>query len=142
MTTQMTDVTTYLQDHRAASLESLKELLRIPSMSSLPECQGDVQRAAEWCADRLRQAGLENTEIMPTGGHPVVYADWLHAEGGPTVLVYGHFDVQPVDPLELWMSPPFEPVERDGRLYARGASDMKATLVASIEAVDALLKTS
>ncbi len=132
---------TFLTDRRSRSRDELNELLRIPSISSLPEHAGDVVRAAQWTADRLKAAGLEHVEILATGGHPVVYGDWLHAPGKPTVLIYGHFDVQPVDPLELWTVPPFEPQERDGRIYARGTSDMKANLLITILSVEALLQT-
>ena len=95
-------------------VEELKELLRIPSISTLPERAGDVRRAAEFVADGLRKAGMENVRIIETTtaehqGHPLVYADWFHAEGKPTVLCYGHYDVQPPDPLDEWKSPPFEP---------------------------------
>jgi acetylornithine deacetylase/succinyl-diaminopimelate desuccinylase-like protein len=131
---------TYLEERESQSLDELNNLLRIPSISSLPEHAADVQRAARWAADRLTSAGIEHVQIMPTGGHPVVYGDWLHAQGRPTVLIYGHFDVQPVDPIDLWTSPPFEPQTRDGRLYARGASDMKANLLMTILSVEALLQ--
>jgi acetylornithine deacetylase/succinyl-diaminopimelate desuccinylase-like protein len=131
---------TYLEERRSQSLGELNELLSIPSISSLPEHAEDVRRAAQWAADRLTNAGMEHVEIMPTGGHPVVYGDWLHAPGKPTVLIYGHFDVQPVDPIELWTSSPFEPETRDGRIYARGASDMKANLLMTILSVEALLQ--
>ena len=94
-----------------------------------------------WVAQRLSSAGAENVEVLPTGGHPVVYGDWLHAEGKPTILVYGHFDVQPVDPVELWTHPPFEPTVVDGRVYARGASDDKGNMLAPILAVEALLRS-
>jgi acetylornithine deacetylase/succinyl-diaminopimelate desuccinylase-like protein len=116
--------------------------LRIPSISSLSENSGDVQRAGEWVAERLRTAGVENVEVLPTAGYPVVYGDWLHQPGKPTVLIYGHFDVQPVDPLNLWDHPPFEPVIQDGRIYARGATDDKGNMFVPILAVEALLKTS
>jgi acetylornithine deacetylase/succinyl-diaminopimelate desuccinylase-like protein len=132
----------YLEQNRSRIRDEYFDLLRIPSISALPEHAGDVQQAARWVANRLRAAGLENVEVLPTGGHPVVYADWRHAAGKPTILIYGHFDVQPVDPLNLWTNPPFEPTVRDGRVYARGASDMKGNLVASIVGVEALLKTS
>lgn len=131
---------TYLTDRRERSLQELIDLLRIPSISSLPDHADDVQHAARWVADRLASIGVEHVEIMPTGGHPVVYGDRLHAPGKPTVLVYGHFDVQPVDPVDLWTSPPFEPQIRDGRIYARGASDMKANLLMTILSVEALLQ--
>jgi acetylornithine deacetylase/succinyl-diaminopimelate desuccinylase-like protein len=119
-------------------LSELKDLLRIPSVSTLPEHAGDVRKAAEFVADALRKAGLENVEIISTDLHPLVYADWLHAPGKPTVLCYGHFDVQPPDPLDLWNSPPFEPVERDGNLYARGSADDKGQMYMHIKAVEAL----
>lgn len=131
----------YLSARRSTSLEELLEFLRIPSISSLPEHETDVQRAAAWAGQRLRTAGLEHVEILPTGGHPVVYGDWLHAPGRPTVLIYGHLDVQPADPLELWSSPPFEPQIRDGRVYGRGASDMKANLLVSVLGVEAVLRS-
>jgi acetylornithine deacetylase/succinyl-diaminopimelate desuccinylase-like protein len=140
MTNYASALDTFLSDRKTQSLAELVELLEIPSISALPDHESDVQRAAEWCADRLRSAGLENVRVMPTGGHPVVYGDWLHAPNKPTVLVYGHFDVQPADPLDLWTTPPFEPKIRDGRLYARGASDMKANLLISILAAEAWLR--
>jgi acetylornithine deacetylase/succinyl-diaminopimelate desuccinylase-like protein len=104
------------------------DFLRIPSISTLPAHKADMQAAAEFVADHFRTAGLDNVEISPTAGHPVVYADWLHAEGAPTVLVYCHYDVQPVDPLDLWHKPPFEPVVENGRVYGRGAADDKGQL--------------
>ena len=131
---------TYLDDNQDRFLEELLDFLRIPSISALPERAGDVARAAEWVARRLTRAGAENVEVLPTGGHPVVYGDWLHAEGKPTILIYGHFDVQPVDPVELWTHPPFEPTVVDGRVYARGASDDKGNMLAPILAVEAMLQ--
>lgn len=137
----MADWERYLDEHQARSYAEFLDFLRIPSISSLPEHADDVQRAARWVADRMTAAGLEAVEVMPTGGHPVVYGHWLGAPGRPTILLYGHFDVQPVDPLPLWTSPPFEP-RRDGeRLYARGASDMKGNLLESLVAIEALLRT-
>jgi acetylornithine deacetylase/succinyl-diaminopimelate desuccinylase-like protein len=130
----------YLLDRQSQSVEELMDLLRIPSLSALPEHEPDVRRAAEWCARRLTAAGLEHVAVMPTGGHPVVYADWLHARNKPTILIYGHFDVQPADPLELWITPPFDPQIRDGRVFARGASDMKGNLLIGILAVEAWLR--
>ncbi|QIA27623.1 dipeptidase [Thermaerobacter sp. PB12/4term] len=130
----------YLDDHRTRFLEDYLDLLRIPSISALPEYAQDVRRAAEWVARRLETAGLEGVRVMETGGHPVVYGEWLYAPGKPTVLIYGHFDVQPVDPLELWSSPPFEPSIRDGRVYARGASDNKGNFILAVFAVEALLR--
>jgi acetylornithine deacetylase/succinyl-diaminopimelate desuccinylase-like protein len=120
-------------------LEELKSFLRIPSISTLPENKPDVERAASFVADGLKKAGLENVEIIPTGRHPLVYADWLHAPGKPTVLCYGHYDVQPPDPLELWNTPPFEPTVRDGNLYARGSADDKGQMYMHVKAVETLL---
>ena len=116
----MTTWQDYLAAHQAQFLDSLLEFLRIPSISALPEHAPDVQRAGEWVASRMREAGIEAVTVMQTGGHPVVYGEWLHAPNQPTILIYGHFDTQPVDPLELWSNPPFEPVIRNGRIYARG----------------------
>ena len=110
----------YLAEHGDAALSDMVEFLRIPSISSLKEHKGDVEQAAQWTADRLRQAGIEHVQVLSTAGHPVVYGDWLHAGDQPTVLIYGHFDVQPADPLNLWTNPPFEPTVRDGRVYPRG----------------------
>ena len=129
----------YLESNRTNHLDELSEFLRIPSISSLPEHAADVRRAADWVAGRLETAGIEDVQVLPTGGHPVVYGQWLHASGAPTVLIYGHFDVQPVDPIDLWSQPPFEPVIKDDRIYARGASDDKGNMLAPVLAVDALL---
>ena len=130
----------YLEEHQARFLDELLDFIRIPSISALPEHAADVQQAGEWVAARLEAAGVENVEVMPTGGHPVVYGDWLHAPNKPTILLYGHFDTQPADPLDLWTNPPFEPTIRDGRIYARGASDDKGCMLTPILAVEALLK--
>ena len=128
----------YVAQHKTRLLDELNELIRIPSISTAPEHVDDVQRAAKFVADALGKAGLENVEIIPTERHPLVYADWLHAPGKPTVLCYGHYDVQPADPLELWRTPPFEPTLRDGNLYARGSSDDKGQMYMHIKAVEAL----
>ena len=128
----------FVNQNQTRFLEELKEFIRIPSISTLPEHAGDIQRAAEFVAGKLRRAGMENVEIIPTGKHPLVYADWLHAPGKPTVLCYGHYDVQPADPLELWVSPPFEPSERNGNLYARGAVDDKGQMYMHIAAIESL----
>ena len=133
---QATD--TFVEQHKTRLLDELKEFLRIPSVSTLPEHKPDVQRAAQFVADSLAGAGLENVEIIPTAGNPLVYADWLHAPGKPTVLCYGHYDVQPPDPLELWKTPPFEPAVRDGNIYARGSADDKGQMYMHIKAVEAL----
>ena len=120
-------------------LEELKALLRIPSISTLPEHIGDCHFAAEVLAAELMRIGMENVRLIETDGHPLVYADWLHASGKPTVLAYGHYDVQPPDPLDEWLSPPFEPVERDGNLYARGAVDDKGQMYMHVKALESLL---
>lgn len=133
----------YAKTHQAQSLEDLKSLVRIPSISTLPERQSDIKAAAEWVAAKLRSMGLDRVEILPTGGHPLVCAEWLRAgPSAPTLLVYGHYDVQPVDPVELWDSDPFEPAIKGENLFARGASDMKAQLVAHLGAVEAMLATT
>jgi acetylornithine deacetylase/succinyl-diaminopimelate desuccinylase-like protein len=128
----------FVKQHEARFLEELLDLLRIPSISTLPENKPDVARAAQFVADSMTAAGLENVEVIPTERHPLVYADWLHAPGKPTVLCYGHYDVQPPDPLELWESPPFEPVIRNGNIYARGACDDKGQMYMHVKAVEAL----
>ncbi len=128
----------YVDRNETRFLDELLEFLRIPSVSTLPEHGKDVVRAAQFVADSLNRAGLENVEVIPTGKHPLVYADWLHAPGKPTVLCYGHYDVQPPDPLDLWKSPPFEPSIRDGNIYARGACDDKGQMYMHVKAVEAL----
>jgi acetylornithine deacetylase/succinyl-diaminopimelate desuccinylase-like protein len=136
------DALSYAQQHRAEALANLQELLRIPSISTLPESQPDVQRATQWLADKLGQIGLQNVKIIPTTGHPVVYADWLSAgPTAPTLLIYGHYDVQPVDPLDEWLTPPFEPTVKGDNLFGRGTSDDKGQLYTHIAATEAYLKT-
>lgn len=132
----------YAYDHRQQSLTQLKQFLRIPSISTLSEHEEDMQRAAKWLAEALQEVGLEHIEISPTGGHPIVYADWLHAPEAPTVLLYGHYDVQPADPLALWHTAPFEPTEREGNLYARGSSDDKGQLFVHLKALEALMHST
>lgn len=145
MSDRTASVPATLEDHLDATredrLDSLQEFLRIPSISALPEHIPDAQRAAEWLADALRSAGVEHVAVEPTSGHPVVYGDWLHAEGAPTLIVYGHYDVQPVDPLDEWTSPPFEPIIEGDRLLARGAADDKGQIHAHVVAATALLAT-
>ncbi len=128
----------YVAQNESRLLEELKSFLRIPSISTLPEHKEDVAKAAGFVAEKMKAAGLENVEIIKTSKHPLVYGDWLHAKGKPTVLCYGHYDVQPPDPLELWLTPPFEPSERNGNLYARGACDDKGQMYMHIKAVEAL----
>ena len=134
-------VEAFLESTRDARLESYFELLRIPSISTLSEHAPDIRRAAEWIAAELGRIGFENVDISPTRGHPIVYADWLHAEGAPTILVYCHYDVQPVDPIELWETAPFEPFVRDGRVVGRGAADDKGQLHMHLKAAEAIFAT-
>src|SRR5712664_2535072 len=129
----------YARDNQQRFLNELKDLLRIPSVSTLQEHKSDVQKAADFVANDLRRIGLEHVELISTKGHPLIYADWLHAPGKPTVLCYGHYDVQPPDPLNEWISPPFEPTLRDGNIYARGSADDKGQMYMHIKAVEALL---
>ena len=129
----------YARQNHPRFLEELKALLRIPSVSTLPEHIGDCHFAAEVLAADLSKIGFENVRLIETDGHPLVYADWLHAAGKPTVLVYGHYDVQPPDPLDEWLSPPFEPTERNGNLYARGAVDDKGQVIMQMKALESLL---
>jgi len=135
----MTSWQKYIDGNQEQYVEELKQFLRIPSISSLPEHKPDVVNAAGWTAKRLESAGIENVKIHAAGPVPVVCGDWLHAEGKPTVLIYGHFDVQPVDPVDLWTTPPFEPDIRDNRIYARGAGDDKGNLLAPVIAAEAML---
>jgi acetylornithine deacetylase/succinyl-diaminopimelate desuccinylase-like protein len=121
-------------------VEELKGYLAIPSISALPQHAADVRRCAEWTGDEMRRIGLQNVKLIETPGNPVVYGDWLGAPGAPTILFYGHYDVQPVDPLELWESPPFEATIRDGEIYARGAADDKGQVFMHLKAVEAYLK--
>jgi acetylornithine deacetylase/succinyl-diaminopimelate desuccinylase-like protein len=129
----------YARQNYPRFLAELKSLLRIPSVSTLPEHARDCRAAAELLVADLGKIGMENVRLIETRGHPLVYADWLHAPGKPTVLTYGHYDVQPPDPLDEWLSPPFEPTERNGNIYARGAVDDKGQLVAQIKALESLL---
>lgn len=127
---------TYAQQHRARFLAELEEFLRIPSISTLPERQPDVERAALWLKERLLAAGFPTARLISTPGHPVVYAEWITATDAPTVLIYGHYDVQPPDPLELWHTPPFEPTIVGEDIFARGAADDKGQLYAHIKALE------
>jgi acetylornithine deacetylase/succinyl-diaminopimelate desuccinylase-like protein len=130
----------YAKQNQPRFLNELKDLLRIPSISTLENHKGDVRRAAEFVAADLRRIGFENVEIIPTPGHPLIYADWLHAAGKPTALCYAHYDVQPPDPLDEWISPPFEPAERNGNIYARGAVDDKGQLWMQLKAFESLMQ--
>lgn len=132
------DLLNYVDSHKEQHLKELCELLRIPSVSAKSEHKGDVERAARWLADKLRAIGMEKVEIIPTKLHPLVYAEWLHAPGKPTVLFYGHYDVQPAEPLELWTSPPFEPQVRGGQLWGRGTADDKGQVHIHLAALESL----
>ena len=136
-----TAIETHLDATRDARMESYKAFLRIPSVSGIPAHAGDCRAAAVWLAEALTTAGLEHVEVSETGGHPIVYADWLHAADAPTAIVYGHYDVQPVDPLDLWTSPPFEPVVVGDRMLARGAADDKGQVHLHAMAAAAVLAT-
>src|SRR5262245_49558612 len=131
----------YFQQHQAEHLEQLKAFLRIPSISTLSEHKEDVRRAAEFARDQLSSAGL-SAELIEGEGNPLVYAEWLGAPGKPTVLFYGHYDVQPPDPLDEWKSPPFEPNVRGDDIFARGACDDKGQVFIQMKAAEGLIKTT
>jgi acetylornithine deacetylase/succinyl-diaminopimelate desuccinylase-like protein len=133
---------TYARENQQRFLSELKDLLRIPSVSTLPEHKDDVRRAAEFVAADMKRIGLEHVEVIATEGHPLVYGDWLKAPGTPTVLCYGHYDVQPAEPLDEWKSPPFDPTVRGQNLYARGAVDDKGQMYMHLKAMESLLKTT
>jgi len=136
----MASAVQFARENQARFLGELKDLLRIPSVSTLDSHKGDVRRAAEFVAEDLRRIGFENVEVIPTSGHPLIYADWMKAAGKPTVLCYAHYDVQPPDPLDEWISPPFEPAERNGNIYARGAVDDKGQLWMQLKAFESLMR--
>ncbi len=136
----MDKVIDFINVNRDRYLEELKAFLAIPSISALPEHAGDVKRCAEWCAGEMERIGLQHVKLLDTPGNPVVYGDWLNAPGAPTILFYGHYDVQPVDPLELWESPPFDATIRDGEIYARGSADDKGQVFMHFKAIEAHLK--
>ena len=136
----MEEVIKYIADNQDNYIAELKELLRIPSISTLAESKDDVEKCANFVADKLKKAGMSRVEIFKTERHPLVYGEWLGAPGKPTVLIYGHYDVQPVDPIELWDSPPFEPVVKDGKIFARGATDDKGQMFMHIKSVEAFFK--
>jgi acetylornithine deacetylase/succinyl-diaminopimelate desuccinylase-like protein len=131
----------YARAHREDFLDSLKAFVSIPSISTDPEHNQDMVLAANWAADRLRELGMQKVQILPTDRHPVVYGEWSGAPGRPTVLIYGHYDVQPVDPLDLWKTPPFEPTVIGENIYGRGASDMKGQDVAVFKAIESIIRT-
>jgi len=135
-------VIAYLATERDAILERLKALIRIPSVSTDPQFAPHMQAAQNFLINRLRDAGLVDAQLLESDGQKAVYASWMGAPGKPTLIIYGHYDVQPADPIELWRTPPFEPTEIDGRLYARGASDVKGSTTIAIETVAAFLKVT
>ncbi len=136
----MQSLLTYVDSNKDRYIAELKDLLAIPSVSTNPENNEDVRRCASWMAEHMKTIGLQNVQIFPTAGHPIVYSDWLNAPGKPTVLLYGHYDVQPVEPLELWTSPPFEATIRDGKLFARGAADDKGQVFIHLKCIEAYLR--
>ncbi len=138
----MIKVVDFIQTSRDRYVSELKQYLAIPSISALPEHAGDVRRCAEWSAAEMTRIGLENVRLEETPGNPIVYGEWLKAPGAPTILFYGHYDVQPVDPVELWDSPPFEATVRDGEIFARGAADDKGQVFMHFKAIEAHLKQS
>src|SRR5208282_3212163 len=133
----------YYEANKQRHLDGLLQLLRIPSISTLPEHKPDIQRAAEFLANELREMGMKNVEIIAgkEKQNPLVYSEWLEAPGKPTMLLYGHYDVQPVDPLDEWISPPFEPTIRNNNIYARGAADDKGQVYLLAKAVEGFFKT-
>ena len=137
----MKEVIDYIDNNRGRYVDELKEFLRIPSISTLAENKSDMQTAAKFVADKLGNAGLNKIEIFQTEGHPLVYGEWLGAPGKPTVLIYGHYDVQPVDPIELWSSQPFEPTIVGDNIFARGATDDKGQMYMHVKSVEAYFKT-
>ncbi|MBI1806653.1 MAG: dipeptidase [Ignavibacteria bacterium] len=136
----MEQILQFIEENKARYIEELKSLLAIPSISTNPDYKPDIERCAQWVADHLTTIGMNNTKILPTAGHPVVYAEWLEAPGKPTVLIYGHYDVQPVDPIHLWTSPPFEATIRGENLYARGSADDKGQVFIHLKSIEAYMK--
>ncbi len=136
----MKEVIKYVKSNKKKHLEELKDYLRIPSISTLESNKKDIEKCSKFVASKLKDAGMESVKIFPTEGHPLVYAEWMKAPGKPTVLIYGHYDVQPVDPVELWSDEPFEPVIKRGKIYARGADDNKGQNFVHIKSVEAYLK--
>jgi acetylornithine deacetylase/succinyl-diaminopimelate desuccinylase-like protein len=136
------DWKSYLAQHRDTHLSQLSAFLQLQSISALSEYKNEMKKTADWLVFALKEAGLDNVQVKETNGHPLVYGEWLNAPSKPTVLFYGHYDVQPVDPLHLWKTPPFSPDIRDGKIYARGASDDKGQTFMHIKAVEAILKTT
>jgi len=141
MTDQLITALQYARQNREGFLGAYKEILSIPSVSTDPAHAGDIQRAAEWLRSQLLGLGMQKVQVFPTANHPIVYGEWLQAKGVPTVLIYGHYDVQPADPLDLWKTPPFEPTVIGEDIFARGASDMKGQALITLKSVESLVKT-
>lgn len=137
----MQTIKKYVEANKQRFLDELFELLRFPSVSADPKYKDDVRNAAEYVAEKLRDAGADNVEVCPTAGHPIVYGEKIIDSSKPTVLVYGHYDVQPADPLELWETPPFEPTVRDGKIFARGACDDKGQFYMHVKAFELMQET-
>lgn len=138
----MEQIISFIETNSDRYLSELKELLAIPSVSSQTERKPDILKAANWLESHLTNIGMQNAQILETEGHPVVYADWLNAVDKPTILIYGHYDVQPEDPVDLWKTPPFEATVRDGNLYARGSADDKGQIFIHLKAIEAFLKNT
>jgi len=136
------EILNHINENINSYIEELKDFLRIQSISTLPEHKNDMQAAAQFVADKIKQAGIEKVNIYQTEGHPIVYAEWLGAPGKPTVLIYGHYDVQPADPIDLWHTSPFEPVIKDGKIYARGATDDKGQMYVHIKSVESFFRVN
>jgi len=134
-------VVTYINNNKERYVKELEDFLRISSISTLPEFKKEMNKAAEFVRNSLTKAGIKKVKIYKTKGHPIVYGEWLGAKGKPTVLIYGHYDVQPVDPIDLWDSPPFEPTLKKGKIYARGATDDKGQMYVHIKSLEAYFKT-
>jgi acetylornithine deacetylase/succinyl-diaminopimelate desuccinylase-like protein len=138
----MEKILQYIEKNQQQFLSELKTLISFPSISNSKDHKPDMERCAKWLSDHIKELGMKNVQIFPTAGHPIVYGEWLEAAGKPTVLVYGHYDVQPAEPLDLWTSPPFEGTVRDGNIYARGASDDKGQLFIHLKSIEAFMKNS
>ncbi len=138
----MKEILQYIVANKQRYINELRSLLAIPSISTNPENKDDIQLCAQWLGDHLTKIGMKNAKIIPTGGHPVVYAEWLGAKGKPTVLIYGHYDVQPVEPLSLWTTSPFEATIRNGNMFARGATDDKGQFFTHLKSIEAFLNNT
>ncbi len=141
MTDHRNNALKYAKEHQPSFLATLSQFVSIPSISTNPENKNDMLKAANWLVEHMGKIGLENAKVMPTKGHPVVYADWMHAPGKPTVLVYGHYDVQPVDPIELWNTGPFEAKIDGDYMHGRGTSDMKGQVMATLNAIESIMQS-